>query len=161
MYKKYGVSVWNNSLGYPMQRYNFLKKQVSNMWSITSFKTRNEMGHFLKSVNYYKYWIISLLILWQTQNKIHTYHIPRSIWNRQWFVQSCVLTLSLCILTNFTILYILLYFSPHPWLEIEMGQLFKGLVYSKMSSKSSTMLFLDQIVPHGTTWYTQLVFFEQ
>ena len=144
-----------------MQAYNILKKQVSNMWSITSFKIRNEMGHFWKYLNCYKYWIISLLSLWKTQNKIDTYHIPRSIWNGQWFVQSCVLTLSLCILEKFTIIYILLYFRPHPWPEVEMSQLFKILVCSKMSSKSSTVLLLDQIVSHGTNWYTQLVFLEQ
>ena len=42
-----------------MQFYHFFQKQIINIGCITTFNWRNEMNHFLKSINHYKYWIIT------------------------------------------------------------------------------------------------------
>lgn len=79
---------------------------------------------------------------------------------KQTNIQTCVLTSSLCILTEFTILHIPFYFSSHLRPEIKLFQLPISLVYTKMSYKSTTMFFLDQIFSHKEIWYAQLISFK-
>ena len=56
MTKKFGISVRDNIPRKSMQPYNFFEKHISDMSSITGYKTWkwNEMSHFGKSINYNK-----------------------------------------------------------------------------------------------------------
>ena len=121
----------------------------------------NEMCYLGESINKYEDRIMSLLRFWQTQNEIHTHRIQNPSWNRQWCIQPCVLDSPISMLAFSSSTYKLLKFRPHPWTKIEMDQLLKGLITSKVTYHTSIMFLLYQVLSHRTLWYTQFIIFKE
>ena len=144
-----------------MQLHHFIEIFFSNVCGITSFIAWNEMCHLSKPINNYKDRIISLSIFWQNQNEIHTHRIPRPSWNMKWCVQAHGLASSLGMLAYPAYAHKLLKFILHLWTKIKMDQLSKIFITSKVTCHTSIMLFLYQILSHGTFRNTKFTLLKQ
>ena len=137
-----------------MQSKNLFEEKFSNMLSY-------KMSHLRKSIHNKKYRIIPLHYFRQSKNKIHSNVTLRFLKNSNRCIQTNILTYFFCNLTNSTTPYKLLNILINLWPIILILQQTQCLINSKISSQSTTMLFLNQINSHGTSRDTQLNWFEQ
>ena len=131
------------------------------MCCVTGLLEWDKVCHLWKPIHHRKYGITSSLRSWQSQHKIHAYCIPRSLWYWKWLIQSSFLSFSFCMFPDSTFVHKIYHLCSHTWQVVWTSQLCKCFIMAEMSSQSSTMIFLQKVIPHWAFWYAQLISFEQ